>query len=257
MKIKNLKPIILVSLLAIPVISYGDTQYKLNKKAKADAASFVSDDFDESFVESTDVITTTSINISTTAVPTTTTVVTEPVDEYAHLRNLEILKNNDLNIEELDLFIKRYALFSKLSYDDAVKVLYDNIDVIESEFTSIRGGIMCTLFSYASDNGILSVYTNDREIREDMTQQDKENLIIEFCNNLDLCDDDISIVLSAFREETGNGTSYKCVNDNNYGGIRIYGEAGCNGEYGKYSAPEFGAYRQACSPTAPRRLPAR
>ena len=35
MKIKNLKPIILVSLLAIPVISYGDTQYKLNKKAKA------------------------------------------------------------------------------------------------------------------------------------------------------------------------------------------------------------------------------
>ena len=32
--------------------------------------------------------------------------------------------------------------------------------------------------------------------------------------------------------------------DNNYGGIRIYGEAGCNGEYGKYSTPEYGMYRE-------------
>ena len=35
-----------------------------------------------------------------------------------------------------------------------------------------------------------------------------------------------------------------CVYNNNYGGIRIYNEAGCNGEYGRYSTPEYGIYRQ-------------
>ena len=248
MKIKNLKPIILASLLTVPIFCYGNSMYKLNKKSSRDvgATSIELNDNDiDNNISTTDYLYIDS-SICSTTVPTTTvtTVVTEPVDEYKHLRDIEKLKNNDLSIEELDLFIKRYSSFCKISYDDSINIIRNNFESIENDYDSIRGGIMCTLFTYASDNGLLSVYTNDREIRENMTQQEKEDLIIEFCNNLNLCYDDISIVLSAFREETGNGTSYKCVNDNNYGGIRIYGEAGCNGEYGKYSTPEFGAYRQ-------------
>lgn len=190
--------------------------------------------------------TTTTTNAITTTTSTTTTVVTttEPVDIYKHIRNLEQLKNNDLSIEDLDLFINKYASYTKLSYEEALEVINNNIETIENDYQSIRGGIMCTLFSYSNDNGLLSVYTEDRDIRVDMTQQEKESIMIEFCDNLCMCTDDKYIVLSAFREETGRGISEMCVYNNNYGGIRIYGEAGCNGEYGKYSTPEFGIYRE-------------
>ena len=184
---------------------------------------------------------TTTTTIMTTTVVTTTT---EPVDIYKHIRNIELLKNNDLSIEELDNFISKYAEYTKLSYDDALKVINDNIETIENDYESIRGGIMCILFNYSNEIGLLSPYTEDRIIREDMTQEEKESIMIEFCDNLCMCVDGKYIVLSAFREETGRGISDMCVYNNNYGGIRIYGEAGCNGEYGRYSTPEFGMYRE-------------
>ena len=188
--------------------------------------------------------TTTTVESTTTMVTTTTVVTTtEPVDIYKHLRHLELLNNNDLSIEELDSFINKYAGYAKLSYDEALQVINDNIDSIK-EYESIRGGIMCTLFSYSNEIGLLSPYTENREIRPDMTQEEKESIMIEFSDNLCMCVDDKYIVLSAFREETGRGISDMCVYNNNYGGIRIYGEAGCNGEYGRYSTPEFGMYRE-------------
>lgn len=189
---------------------------------------------------------TTALKTTTTTVTTTTqtTTTTEPVDEYKDIRNLEMLSNNDLSISELKDFIVKYSGYAKLDYKDALKVINDNVETIESDYSSIRGGIMCTLFTYSNEQGILSPYTSDREIREDMTQEEKESIMIEFCDNLCMCNDDKYIVLSAFREETWNGTSSRCVYDNNYGGIRIYGEAGCNGEYGMYSTPEFGIYRE-------------
>ena len=60
------------------------------------------------------------------------------------------MKNNDLSIEELDSFIKRYSSLAKLSYEDALKVIDENIDSIENDYNSIRGGIMCSLFSYVN-----------------------------------------------------------------------------------------------------------
>ena len=192
---------------------------------------------------------TTEPTTEATTIPTTeaTTIpTTEPttIDEYKNIRNLELLKNNDLKIEELDEFIKEYSNYTKLSYEESIKVINENIESIENEYKSIRGGIMCTLFTYSNEMGNLSPYTENREIREEMTQEEKEKIMIEFCDNLCMETDDKYIVLSAFREETGCGTSHKCIYDNNYGGIRIYGEAGCNGEYGRYSTPEFGIYRE-------------
>ena len=246
MKINKIKALILAGILSIPCFSSGSTHYKLNRVSRVDAANIVFDDNnaieEKEEINQVSALSTTTVSTTTTSV-VTTIVTTEAIDQYKNIRQFEHLKNNDLSIENLDLFIKRYSSFAKLSYDDAVNIINDNIDIIENDYASIRGGIMCCLFSYSNNMGILHVHTDDREIREDMTQQDKEGLIIEFCNNLDLCYDDVSIVLAAFREETGNGTSYKCVNDNNYGGIRIYGEEGCNGEYGMYSTPEFGIYR--------------
>ena len=183
--------------------------------------------------------------ITETTEPTTLPT-TEPttIDKYRKIRNLEILKNNDLSIEELDDFIIKYADYSKLTYEESLKAINDNLESIENNYESIRGGIMCTLFTYSNEIGNLSAYTENREIREEMTQEEKEKTMLEFCDNLCMCTNDKYIVLSAFREETGCGKSRKCVYDNNYGGIRIYGEAGCNGQYGKYSTPEFGIYRE-------------
>lgn len=244
MKSRNIKAIFLAGILSIPCLSTGSSNYKLNNVSKAGAANIIFNDSDE--IEenvSTTSISSTSFFNTTTSTVTTTVATTEVVDQYKDIRQFEKLKNNNLSIEEIDLFIKRYSEFSKLSYDEALDVLNNNIESIENDYVSIRGGIMCSLFSYSNENGYLKVHTEDREIRENMTQEDKEYLIIEFCDNLGLSYDDICIVIAAFREETGNGTSYKCVNDNNYGGIRIYGEEGCNGEYGMYSTPEFGIYR--------------
>jgi len=244
MIIKNFKAFLLASVLSIPTFCYGDTPYKVNKTESVSKTNAACINFDNITEETTSIITTSITTTTTTATTSEIVTTTEIVDQFKHLRIFENLKNNNLSIEELDMFIKRYADFSKVSYEEAVTILSDNIQSIESDYDSICGGIMCTLFNYANDNGILSPYTESREIRENMTQQEKEDLIIEFCRNLNLCNDDICIVLAAFREETGNGTSYKCVYDNNFGGIRIYNEAGCNGEYGMYSTPEFGAYRQ-------------
>jgi len=243
MKIRSIKSLVLASLLSIPLFSYSGDNFKLSKYSKANA---VRDDSSYDFQGCTVSVPQTTecaTSVSTTVCSTTVTTTTENVDQFKNIRKFECLKNNDLEIEQLDIFIRKYASFSKLSYEDALNVLSENIESVELDYESIRGGIMCNLFSYSNNNGILSVYTNDKEIREDMNQQEKEEKIIEFCNNLSLCDDDISLILAVFREETGNGTSYRCINDNNYGGIRIYGEEGCNGEYGMYSTPEFGAYR--------------
>ena len=243
--IKNIKVFVCSAVLLFPLVS---STYSDN--AKSNAILEIESEYDNkeveietTYVEPTLEVTTTTV---TTTMPVTTTVVTttEPVDEYKHIRNLEVLKNNDLTIEELDFFINKYAGYTKLSYEDALKVINDNIDSIESDYQSIRGGIMVTLFNHSNEIGLLSPYTCDREIREDMTQEEKESTMLEFCDNLCMCNDDKAIVLAAFREETGRGTSYMCVQNNNYGGIRIYGEAGCNGEYGMYSTPEFGMYRE-------------
>jgi len=230
------------SVLLLPLVS---STYS-NNISRTNATLEMKSEYDnkEVEIETTYVVTTTTKVTTTTPVTTTVVTTTEPVDEYKHIRNLEVLKNNDLTIEELDLFINKYAEYTKLSYDDALKVINDNINSIESDYLSIRGGIMCTLFNHSNDIGLLSPYTNDREIRENMTLEEKESTMLEFCDNLCMCNDDKAIVLAAFREETGLGISEMCVYNNNYGGIRIYGEAGCNGEYGMYSTPEFGMYRE-------------
>lgn len=234
-----------VSAVLVPSIC---TCSELQKEDKYSAKALV---YFSNYIDNSDNIesTTTSTTNTTTTVSTTTTTTTvvtttEPIDIYKHIRNLESLKNNDLAIEDLDLFINKYAGYTKLSYDEALDIINNNIDTIENDYQSIRGGIMCTLFSYSNDNGLLSVYTNDKEIRPEMTCEEKEKIMIEFSDNLCMCNDDKYIVLAAFREETGRGISERCVYDNNYGGIRIYGEAGCNGEYGMYSTPEFGMYRE-------------
>lgn len=206
-------------------------------------AIIMSDDSNNEVEKETKETTVTTV-VTTTTTTTTAVTTTEPVDEYKKIRNLELLKNNDLSIEELNNFIVKYASYTKLNYDEALYAINENIDSVENDYESIRGGIMCILFSYSNNAGILSPYTYDKEVREDMTQEEKEKTMIEFCDNLCMSNDDKSIVLAAFREETGCGTSYRCVQDNNYGGIRIYGEAGCNGQYGMYSTPEFGMYRE-------------
>ena len=164
------------------------------------------DSNDSSYIESIDDDIDSDICIETTTetteMVTTESLVTttEPVDVFKDIRFLENLSNNDLSIEELDNFIIRYCELSKLSYDVALDVLKDNIDTIESDYISIRGGIMVSLFDYSTNNGILSPYTENRVIREDMTQEEKENIMLEFCDNLCLSVEDKYIVLSAFRE---------------------------------------------------------
>ena len=255
-KKNKLKLFALATALLIPTSCVKDSNRDYTNKITTNAKYVRENEYDNKEIKvnyvttpitttSTNTTSTTTTTATTTTTSTTTTVVTTTApDPYKDIRNLELLNNNDLDIELLKDFIVKYSSYTKLDYATALQVINNNIASIESDYTSIRGGIMCTLFTYADENGILSPYTYDREIREDMTQEEKESIMIEFCDNLSMCTDDKYIVISAFREETGRGTSSRCVYDNNYGGIRIYGEAGCNGEYGMYSTPEFGIYRE-------------
>lgn len=254
-RVNKLKIFAITTALFIPTACVKDNSYK-NDEIITTARYVRENSYDNNVVRvesdysypkliTTQATTTSTTTTTTTTTETTTTTVTTTIpDPYKDIRYLERVNNNDLDIASLNDFIIKYSEYAKIDYNTALQVINDNLASIENDYASIRGGIMCTLFTYSDNNGILSPYTSDREIREDMTQEEKESIMIEFCDNLAMCTDDKYIVLSAFREETGRGTSERCVYDNNYGGIRIYGEAGCNGEYGMYSTPEFGIYRE-------------
>lgn len=244
--LKKIIGVTISTIALVPAVIMGKATFGDYKK---DVSSY-NDNEKSISSQDNDVLTTNNATEAIYVVPTETVVITtepttvEIIDEFKDIRFLENLKNNDLSIDELFKFIIRYCEFSKLSYETGLDVIKNNVQSIENDYQSIRGGIMCTLFDYSTQNGLLSPYTNDREIREEMTQEEKESTLIEFSDNLCLSSEDKYIVLAAFREETGNGTSRKCVYDNNYGGIRVYGEAGCNGQYGMYSTPEYGMFRQ-------------
>lgn len=191
-------------------------------------------------VITTEPITTTSVietTTLTTTIPPITTTTTE--DIYKDIRFLEYVDNNDCNLEELNDFIIKYSALSKYSYYEALELIKNNLDSISSDYISIKGGIMCTLFESASDANLLRGYCSYDIIEQrEMSLEEQEQIMLEMCDNLNLSKDEKLIVLAVFRHETGNGTSRRCVSDNNYGGIRL-----SSGEYAIYQTPEYGIYR--------------
>lgn len=251
-KIKGLKITALVATLLVP-ISYSAGKFAIKGSSDANIVLVEDNEYDGAKIKSIETTipvesttTTTTIQTTTTAQTTTTTTTTEttttttePVDEYKDIRFLEELDNNDLSIDELDDFIEKYSSYSHYSYEQSLDIIKNNLESINNDYESIKGGIMCTLFESASENNVLSGYCSyDKIEQRDMTLQEQEEIMLEMCDNLSLSTNEKLVALAIFRHETGNGTSSRCVNDNNYGGIRLG-----SGEYAIYQTPEYGIYR--------------
>lgn len=177
---------------------------------------------------------TTEVIEPTEIIETTESTTINPYSEIMFLENVD----SNVSLEDLNDFIIKYAFYSKYSYSDAVNIIYNNLDTIISDYSTLKGGIMCTLFNSASNDGLLSSTCNYSSVeKRDMTLEEKEVIMLDMCDALGLSNTDKTIVLAIFRHETGNGTSNRCVNDNNYGGIKV-------GEYfGVYQTPEYRIYK--------------
>ena len=207
----------LTLLMPATIIDASTSDYKLDNKVTLINDNDSSIKNIEYSKKSIVIETTTTTSLTTTIVttPTTTIPVTTipPVDIYKDIRFLEDVSNNDLTIEELNKFIIKYSSLAHYSYYDALDIIKNNLDSINKDYDSIKGGIMCTLFETASENNVLSGYCDSSIIElRNMTLEEQESIMLEMCDNLSLTTDEKLIVLAIFRHETGNGESNLCLN---------------------------------------------
>ena len=241
MKIKDIKflPII------VALLSCGG--YFMLKRNNANTTISISNDYIDTTTSSNeDIVSTTSSTepIFTTSTETTTvtttkiieTTVPTTVNPYSDILFLNDIDSN-ISLEEINNYIIKYSSYSKYSYDEAVDIIYNNLDNVNN-YSSLKGYILCTLFDSANSDGLLSSTCSSSIVENrDMDLQQKEEIMLDMCDSLSLSNTDKTIVLAIFRHETGNGTSSRCVNDNNYGGIKV-GES-----FGVYQTPEYGIYK--------------
>ncbi len=170
----------------------------------------------------------TSVTFATTSTTYTTT-------ENIY-KDIMFLYNDNYSMSQINDMIIKYSSYCNISYNDAVSILKKNIDSF-NQYNSLENYVMSGLFDGASDLGLLSSFCTDGIIKKEMSRDEMEAKMIDMCNVMGMSNDDIKIVLSIFRWETGHGTSSLCVNCNNYGGIKV------GNDFGIYQTPEFGMYK--------------
>ena len=179
---------------------------------------------------------TTYTTLTTTSSYTTSTTCTTTTENI--YKDIMFLYSDscDYSLSQISDMIVKYSSYADLDYDKVVSILRDGFDI--SDFNSLEDAIMRTTFDKACDLGLLSTYCVDGTKKtRSMTRDEQESIMLDMCNIMNISDDYKKIILAVFRWETGNGTSYRCVNDNNYGGVRV------SKNFGIYQTPEFGIYR--------------
>lgn len=179
---------------------------------------------------------TTSTTFYQTTFTTETTILTTTTENiYKDIMFLDGISST-YDISEVNDIIVKYSSYCDLSYDQAVSILSDGFDI--NSYNSLEDAIMRTLFDKGCDLGFISTYCVDGSKKNrEMTRDEQESIMLDMCDVMGIPNDYKKIVLAIFRWETGNGTSYLCVENNNYGAIKI----GKN--FGVYQTPEFGMYR--------------
>lgn len=247
-KVKNVKLLPIIISLATISVGFSLSKKDVNQKNKMININhkFTGDELDTfNNLENTEPTTSTTFESTNESITTTTTfeieeeTIATTVNEYQSIMFLDGVDSN-YTVEEINDLIVKYSSYSLFTYDEAISIIEDNLEYITSNYSSLETGIMCILFDTASERGLLSSYCNyDKVERRDMTRDEQETIMLEICDSFGISNDDKTIVLAVFRHETGNGTSSRCVNDNNYGGIYI----SSIGDFGIYQTPEYGMYR--------------
>lgn len=154
-------------------------------------------------------------------------------DDY--LLGLEDEKVEETTIEEEqsteEEIIKKYANMYFLDYSTALNEVIDKADVIENSM-SFEVGVIKVLkdLFYRTDS------IDKDSIPSNLTEEEKEKIILEFANIYGIYDEDVlATMIGAHRLETGYGTSTIYVNNHNCGGIMD------NGSLAKYKTFEHGA----------------
>lgn len=151
-------------------------------------------------------------------------------------KDIMFLNNINYSMEDINGMIVKYSSYSDISYDVAVSILHDNFDNI-NKYNSLEDFIMRSLFDGALEADLLSKFCDDENKKtKSMSRDEQESIIINMCDIMGISNDDKKIILAIFRWETDHGTSYLCVNNNNYGGVKV-GDNFCI-----YQTPEFGMY---------------
>lgn len=235
MKKKNIKflPIL------VALVSAGGFSYILDKNKSLHDNCIVLDDVDNiDNIDDIDDIYTTDISTETTMYTTTTTIATTIITTENIYKDIMFLDgiDNNYDISEINDLIIKYSAYCDFSYDQAVSILREGFNI--NDYNSLEDAIMRTLFDKGCELGLLSTYCDNKFKRTcEMSRDEKESIMLDMCNVMEIPNDYKKIILAVFRWETGHGESDLCRYNNNYGAIKV------GNKFGIYQTPEFGMYR--------------
>lgn len=143
-----------------------------------------------------------------------------------------------IDSSELVSMIGKYSFYTKISYQQGVNVVENQLDKIKNEYNSPKAGIMCVLFDYAIENNILRNNCPEAEmIRQETTNYEKESFMIEMCDNYGMSEDEKNVALSIFRTKMNTTTSPNYREYNNFDDSTLP-----SGELCRYETPKYGLY---------------
>lgn len=151
---------------------------------------------------------------------------------------IKISNSTGIDSSELVLMIDRYSVYTKMTYEQSVKIVENNLDKIKNEYNNPKAGVMCVLFDYAIENNILrNNCPEDEMLRQETTNYEKENFMLEMCENFGMNDVEKNVSLSVFRTKMNTTTTNNIRDYNNFDDSTLP-----SGELCRYETPKYGLY---------------
>lgn len=151
---------------------------------------------------------------------------------------IKISNSTGIDSSELVLMIDRYSVYTKMTYEQSVKIVENNLDKIKNEYNNPKAGVMCVLFDYAIENNILrNNCPEDEMLRQETTNYEKESFMLEMCENFGMNDVEKNVSLSVFRTKMNTTTTNNIRDYNNFDDSTLP-----SGELCRYETPKYGLY---------------
>ena len=151
---------------------------------------------------------------------------------------IKISNSTGIDSSELVIMIDRYSVYTKMTYEQSVKIVENNLDKIKNEYNNPKAGVMCVLFDYAIENNILrNNCPEDEMLRQETTNYEKESFMLEMCENFGMNDVEKNVSLSVFRTKMNTTTTNNIRDYNNFDDSTLP-----SGELCRYETPKYGLY---------------
>lgn len=151
---------------------------------------------------------------------------------------IKISNSTGIDSSELVIMIDRYSVYTKMTYEQSVKIVENNLDKIKNEYNNPKAGVMCVLFDYAIENNILrNNCPEDEMLRQETTNYEKESFMLEMCENFGMNDVEKNVSLSVFRTKVNTTTTNNIRDYNNFDDSTLP-----SGELCRYETPKYGLY---------------